>query len=73
MNTGAMAHTHHEIDYVELTVPELPPATDFYAKAFGWGLTDYGGQYAGIQGGADEQGGGFGRILGGGRSAADAG
>ena len=52
-----MAHTHHAIDYVELTVPDLPGAKTFYATAFGWGLTDYGDAYVGIQGGADEQGG----------------
>lgn len=51
-------HTHHAIDYVELTVPDLGAAKDFYAAALGWGFNDYGPDYAGIQGdGEQEQGG----------------
>ncbi|MGH1342488.1 MAG: VOC family protein [Nannocystales bacterium] len=50
-------HTHHTIDYIELTVPDIPAAKAFYAKAFGWQFTDYGPEYAGIQGDTREQGG----------------
>ena len=48
---------HHSIDYVELAVLDLEAAKRFYAAAFGWGFTDYGPQYAGIQGPAGEVGG----------------
>ena len=41
---------HHAIDYVELTVTDLPRAETFYADAFAWRFTHYGPQYAGIQG-----------------------
>lgn len=41
---------HHRIDYVEIAAPDLPRAKAFYADAFGWQLTDYGPEYAGIQG-----------------------
>ncbi|WP_324274025.1 VOC family protein [Blastococcus brunescens] len=42
-------HTHHAIDYVELTVPDLAAAKRFYADAFGWQFNDYGPSYAGIR------------------------
>lgn len=45
-----MAHAHHGIDYVELTVDDLPRAKQFYAEAFEWRLTDYGPTYVGIAG-----------------------
>ena len=45
-----MGQTHHAIDYVELTVTDLAASKAFYASAFGWGFTDYGSAYAGIQG-----------------------
>lgn len=48
---------HHRIDYIELTVGDVAVAKAFYAAAFGWAFTDYGPDYAGIQGGALEQGG----------------
>jgi predicted enzyme related to lactoylglutathione lyase len=51
------AHTHHAIDYIELTATDLGAAKAFYASAFGWSLTDYGPDYAGIQGEGSEQGG----------------
>jgi predicted enzyme related to lactoylglutathione lyase len=51
------AHTHHAIDYIELTATDLDAAKAFYTKAFGWSLTDYGPDYAGIQGDGSEQGG----------------
>ena len=49
--------THHAIDYVEFTVRDLPAAKRFYGAAFGWAFTDYGPEYAGIQGGEGEVGG----------------
>lgn len=45
-----MTHIHHAIDYIELTVSDLAAAKEFYTSAFGWGFTDYGDAYAGIQG-----------------------
>jgi len=50
-------HTHHAIDYVEITVPDVAAAKAFYGSAFGWRFTDYGPGYAGIQGATREQGG----------------
>jgi predicted enzyme related to lactoylglutathione lyase len=50
-------HTHHAIDYVEITVTDMDAAKAFYGSAFGWSLTDYGPGYAGIQGDGSEQGG----------------
>lgn len=50
-------HTHHAIDYVELTVRDLAEAKRFYTEAFGWGFNDYGPEYAGIQGADGEVGG----------------
>lgn len=41
--------THHTIDYVEMSVPRLSEATDFYGRAFGWTFTDYGPGYAGYR------------------------
>ena len=55
--TDPAAHNHHAIDYIEITVPDLAAAKAFYADAFGWSFNDYGPTYAGIQGGAREQGG----------------
>ncbi len=50
-------HTHHAIDYIEFTVRDLAAAKQFYTAAFGWGFTDYGPEYAGIQGPVGEVGG----------------
>lgn len=44
-----MAHQHHAIDYVELTVTDVEQAKRFYTEAFGWRFNDYGPEYAGIQ------------------------
>lgn len=52
-----MSHTHHAIDYLELTVRDLAAAKAFYSAAFGWAFTDYAPTYAGIQGAEREQGG----------------
>jgi predicted enzyme related to lactoylglutathione lyase len=50
-------HTHHAIDYVEITVSDLAAAKQFYTAAFGWAFNDYGPAYAGIQGPERELGG----------------
>ena len=50
-------NTHHAIDYIEFTVSDLVKAKRFYTAAFGWTFTDYGPDYAGIQGGDRELGG----------------
>ncbi|MFD4403874.1 VOC family protein [Nocardia sp. NPDC058499] len=43
------AHTHHGIDYIELTVTDMDAARSFYQSAFGWEFNDYGPQYTGIR------------------------
>lgn len=53
----APMHTHHAIDYVELTVRDLGEAKSFYERAFAWRFNDYGPEYAGIQGAERELGG----------------
>lgn len=50
-------HAHHGIDYIEFTVRDLAAAKHFYSAAFGWAFTDYGPDYAGIQGSDREPGG----------------
>lgn len=57
MSEPTSPHTHHAIDYIELTVTDLAAAKRFYGAAFGWSFADYGPEYAGIQGVAREQGG----------------
>ncbi|QTX05783.1 VOC family protein [Agromyces archimandritae] len=52
-------HAHripNSIDYLELTVTDLPEAKAFYAAAFGWEFTDYGEAYAGIRTSAEAEG-----------------
>jgi uncharacterized protein len=39
------------ISYVEMPVKDVAGARDFYARAFGWGFTDYGPDYAATTGG----------------------
>ena len=51
------AHTHHSIDYVEITVKDVGEAKRFYNTAFGWLFNDYGPDYAGIKGPDREVGG----------------
>lgn len=51
------AHRHHAIDYIEITVTDIGEAKRFYGAAFGWQCTDYGPDYAGIQGDGREAGG----------------
>ena len=50
-------HTHHAIDYIELSVTDMAAAQGFYGAAFGWTFTDYGPGYAGIQVNGKEVGG----------------
>lgn len=50
-------HRHHAIDYIEFTVHDIVAAKEFYTVAFGWRFTDYGPEYAGIQGPEGEVGG----------------
>ncbi|MEO0324310.1 MAG: VOC family protein [Myxococcota bacterium] len=52
-----MSDRHNRIDYIELTVHDLDVAKAFYTGVFGWGFTDYGPGYSGIQGTPREQGG----------------
>ena len=55
--SASETHTHHAIDYIELTVTDMDAAKAFYTSAFGWSLADYGPEYAGIQGEGSELGG----------------
>ena len=55
--TDAASHTHHAIDYVEISVRDLATAKRFYGAAFGWQFNDYGPGYAGIRGADREMGG----------------
>jgi uncharacterized protein len=50
-------HTHHAIDYIEISVGDVAAAKRFYAAAFGWEFNDYGPSYAGIRGVDREMGG----------------
>jgi uncharacterized protein len=53
----AAAHTHHAIDYIELSTHDVAAAKRFYGAAFGWQFNDYGPGYAGIRGADREMGG----------------
>jgi len=46
--TQSLQSTEHDqrIDYVELSVTDLPTAKRFYGAAFGWRFEDYGPDYA---------------------------
>ncbi|GAA2448115.1 VOC family protein [Agromyces soli] len=53
------SHTHgipRTIDYIEISVTDLPAAQAFYGAAFGWEFTPYGPQYAGIRTAAERGG-----------------
>jgi predicted enzyme related to lactoylglutathione lyase len=52
-----VAHEHHAIDYIEISVRDVSQAKRFYAAAFGWSFNDYGPDYAGIEGLGREVGG----------------
>jgi len=55
--TDEATHTHHAIDYIEISVRDLAAAKRFYSAAFGWEFNDYGPSYAGIRGADREMGG----------------
>jgi predicted enzyme related to lactoylglutathione lyase len=55
--TDEALHTHHAIDYIEISVRDLAAAKRFYNGAFGWEFNDYGPSYAGIRGADREMGG----------------
>ena len=50
-------HTHHAIDYIEITVLDMDAARNFYAAAFDWEFNDYGPEYSGIRKDVGEAGG----------------
>lgn len=50
---------HHEINYIEIAVPDVAAAKDFYAEVFGWEFNDYGPTYAGIKKSSGGEVGGF--------------
>lgn len=41
-----MEHTHHVMDYIEISVVDVAAAKRFYSEAFGWSFNDYGDEYA---------------------------
>ncbi|MGR3914522.1 MAG: VOC family protein [Gammaproteobacteria bacterium] len=41
---------HEKINYVELPARDLAASKAFFAAAFGWSFTDYGGDYAAFAG-----------------------
>lgn len=47
---------HHQLDYLEFTVGDLPKAKAFYQGVFGWKFTDYGPGYAAFDDGGFEGG-----------------
>lgn len=51
--------THHAIDYVEISFPDLAAAKAFYGSAFGWTFTDYGPTYTGFASNGTDEDGGF--------------
>jgi len=57
MEDPAPQHTHHSLDYLEITVTDMDAAKRFYAEAFDWEFNDYGPTYAGIRKGEGEVGG----------------
>lgn len=56
MKTAAMSEhaPRHWIDYIELSVTDLPAAQAFYERVFGWEFNSYGEGYAGIRGASAE-------------------
>jgi len=53
----AQSHTHHAIDYIEISVTDMHQARRFYEAAFDWRFNDYGSAYAGIRKPGGEAGG----------------
>ena len=49
MSSTEATHTHHAIDYIEISVTNVADAKRFYAAAFGWAFNEYGPDYAGIK------------------------
>lgn len=47
--TNSAGHTHHALDYIELTVTDMESTRKFYEAAFGWQFNDYGPEYSGIR------------------------
>jgi len=47
--SGTGEHTHHGIDYVEITADDVGRARAFYEQAFGWSFNEYGPGYLGIR------------------------
>ncbi len=45
------AQHHHRLDYIELTVSDIPAAKAFYGGAFGWRFTDWGDAYSAFEDG----------------------
>ncbi len=41
---------HHTVDFFEIPVLDMAGSKAFYSAAFGWSYTDYGPDYADIQG-----------------------
>lgn len=56
-NPSRTQPVHHAIDYIEIAVRDVSEAKRFYAAAFDWTFSDYGPDYAGIQGQGREIGG----------------
>lgn len=42
-------HTHHVIDYIEITALDVAASRAFYEQAFGWQFTEYAPTYLGIR------------------------
>lgn len=53
-----MPHSERDqrLDYVELTVPDVAQAKEFYHAAFGWEFQDWGADYASFQHGGRDGG-----------------
>lgn len=47
---------HHSIDYIEISVTDMPAAQRFYGQTVGWQFTPYGESYAGIRTAAEAEG-----------------
>lgn len=57
MSQTEATHTHHAIDYIEISATDVAEAKRFYGAAFGWEFNDYGPDYAGIKIAGHEAGG----------------
>ena len=52
-------NTHHRINYIEFSAPDLEAIKSFYTRVFAWQFTDYGPDYIAFTDGSLE--GGFAR------------